>query len=56
MPKEGDQIQQNINKGSTEFGPEHQAILRSGKHREKMVPEGGFEPPTRGFSIRCSTN
>ena len=20
-----------------------------------MVPEGGFEPPTRGFSIRCST-
>ena len=21
----------------------------------KMVPEGGFEPPTRGFSIRCST-
>jgi hypothetical protein len=22
---------------------------------EKMVPEGGFEPPTRGFSIRCST-
>ncbi len=22
----------------------------------KMVPWGGFEPPTRGFSIRCSTN
>ncbi len=21
----------------------------------KVVPEGGFEPPTRGFSIRCST-
>ena len=21
----------------------------------EMVPEGGFEPPTRGFSIRCST-
>src|SRR5690606_38207057 len=21
-----------------------------------MVPGGGFEPPTRGFSIRCSTN
>ncbi len=20
-----------------------------------MVPGGGFEPPTRGFSIRCST-
>jgi hypothetical protein len=23
---------------------------------EKMVPETGFEPVTRGFSIRCSTN
>jgi hypothetical protein len=23
--------------------------------KAKMVPEGGFEPPTRGFSIRCST-
>ena len=22
----------------------------------KMVPRGGIEPPTRGFSIRCSTN
>ena len=21
-----------------------------------LVPGGGFEPPTRGFSIRCSTN
>src|SRR5258708_7589517 len=21
-----------------------------------MVPGGGFEPPTRGFSVRCSTN
>ena len=20
-----------------------------------VVPGGGFEPPTRGFSIRCST-
>ena len=20
-----------------------------------MVPGGGFEPPTRGFSVRCST-
>jgi hypothetical protein len=20
-----------------------------------MVPEGGIEPPTRGFSIHCST-
>jgi len=24
--------------------------------QEKMVPGGGFEPPTRGFSIRCSTS
>ena len=24
--------------------------------KSKMVPGGGFEPPTRGFSIRCSTN
>ena len=23
---------------------------------EIMVPRGGFEPPTRGFSVRCSTN
>jgi hypothetical protein len=23
---------------------------------EKVVPETGFEPVTRGFSIRCSTN
>ena len=22
----------------------------------QMVPRGGFEPPTRGFSVRCSTN
>jgi hypothetical protein len=21
-----------------------------------VVPRGGFEPPTRGFSVRCSTN
>jgi len=21
-----------------------------------VVPRGGIEPPTRGFSIRCSTN
>ena len=24
--------------------------------REIAVPRGGFEPPTRGFSVRCSTN
>ena len=29
----------------------------SGRHCffKRMVPGGGFEPPTRGFSIRCST-
>ena len=24
--------------------------------QKKMVPRGGIEPPTRGFSVRCSTN
>ena len=24
--------------------------------QNKMVPRGGIEPPTRGFSVRCSTN
>ncbi len=24
--------------------------------KREVVPGGGFEPPTRGFSIRCSTN
>ena len=23
--------------------------------KKEVVPGGGFEPPTRGFSIRCST-
>jgi len=23
---------------------------------KNMVPRGGIEPPTRGFSVRCSTN
>ena len=23
--------------------------------RNLVVPGGGFEPPTRGFSVRCST-
>ncbi len=31
--------------------------MLGGSHTSKckMVPGGGFEPPTRGFSIRCST-
>ena len=28
----------------------------SGVDGKKMVPKGGVEPPTRGFSVRCSTN
>ena len=32
-------------------------VRRCGADRLKtMVPRGGFEPPTRGFSVRCSTN
>ena len=23
---------------------------------KEMVAQGGIEPPTRGFSVRCSTN
>ena len=23
---------------------------------KEVVPRGGFEPPTRGFSVHCSTN
>ena len=30
--------------------------LRDYRRREEVVPGGGFEPPTRGFSIHCSTN
>jgi hypothetical protein len=25
-------------------------------NKNEMVPRGGIEPPTRGFSVRCSTN
>ena len=33
------------------------APLRStGADNKKMVAKGGIEPPTRGFSIPCSTN
>ena len=31
-------------------------LRREGTAGAMMVPGGGFEPPTRGFSIRCSTN
>ena len=26
------------------------------RREREVVPRGGFEPPTRGFSVRCSTN
>ena len=25
-------------------------------HLQEMVPRGGIEPPTRGFSVLCSTD
>ncbi len=31
-------------------------VLRDFKERKEMVPRGGIEPPTRGFSIPCSTD
>ena len=36
----------------------YQAELRPARRDEgkKMVARDGIEPPTRGFSIRCSTN
>jgi integrase len=30
--------------------------LKTKEKRKKVVPRDGVEPPTRGFSIRCSTN
>ena len=30
--------------------------LQEKGHDGRMVPRGGFEPPTREFSVRCSTN
>ncbi len=32
------------------------AWLTLHSHMSELVPRGGFEPPTRGFSVRCSTN
>ena len=29
--------------------------LKSITYNFEMVPGGGFEPPTRGFSVHCST-
>ncbi len=40
----------NFLRGQARLAEHHQMI------EKKVVPGGGFEPPTRGFSIRCSTN
>lgn len=32
------------------------AAAKKAKYVKKLVARGGIEPPTRGFSIRCSTN
>lgn len=42
------------------YEPKHRQFLRDIRYlikpnAEKMVPGGGIEPPTRGFSIHCST-
>ena len=31
-------------------------VIGYGWRSGKVVAKGGIEPPTRGFSIRCSTN
>jgi hypothetical protein len=36
--------------------PEFAGKDQNGIRNEKMVARGGIEPPTRGFSVRCSTN
>jgi hypothetical protein len=42
------------------LGARKSGAARTGAAHEDMmtivVPGGGFEPPTRGFSVRCSTN
>jgi hypothetical protein len=37
-------------------GTETKRRIHQEGNLKEMVPGGGFEPPTRGFSIRCSTN
>lgn len=32
------------------------ATNRRDRFKKKMVPQGGIEPPTRGFSVLCSTD
>ncbi len=58
----GDIVPENISAASQMqdlrlYQLEHANWRRSkpGSFDGKMVPGGGIEPPTRGFSIRCST-
>ena len=44
-----------LNSGSFAAARECRKHNMLGGYLEKMVPGGGIEPPTRGFSIRCST-
>src|SRR4051794_1207236 len=39
-----------VNQGCLPFGGP------AAKSLKKLVPRGGIEPPTHGFSVRCSTN
>ena len=39
-----------------ELRPVDEEQKKSGKQGKKIMARDGIEPPTRGFSIRCSTN
>jgi len=59
-PRIGTRKRQNHDDGMAENGVTGVSFARkSGEAMmgwKDVVPGGGFEPPTRGFSIRCSTN
>ena len=49
----------DLNEGGSKGGSnyrEREKINKNNYIEELVVPRGGIEPPTRGFSIRCSTN
>jgi hypothetical protein len=56
---EPDNIQENANDDNSlkngELGTESPPLAAVGMG-EKGMGRGGFEPPTHGFSVRCSTN
>jgi hypothetical protein len=35
---------------------QHAESYDAQSHFQVVVPRGGIEPPTHGFSVRCSTN